>query len=376
MNTPPRRRHSVVAQFSPTVFPYGRFAFALALGLAGTGVFTLLGLPLPWMLGALTACLVGSLFALPIAAPLLVRPPMAMIVGVLLGAGFTPQMVDNAAQWIPSLVGLVGFIILAGAACFVYLHRIGGLDIPTAYFAGMPGGLFEMVMMGTAHGGDSRAIALIQSSRILIIVMTLPLVLYAATGEMVGNLSRPGGSIADADWSVLAWIAGTGLVGIAVGRAIRLPAADLLGPMVASAAVHLAGITEFQPPNELVAMAQVVLGTQLGCRFVGARPRQIARILRLSLGSTAILVALSVAFSLVLSRLAGLPLLDLLLAYAPGGLTETSLIALVLHVEVAFVATHHVLRVFLVMTNAPIFFRLFAHRSGRPPDGGGPTPMT
>ncbi|HEU01584.1 MAG TPA: hypothetical protein ENH89_14865, partial [Aurantimonas coralicida] len=73
---------------------------------------------------------------------------------------------------------------------------------------------------------------------------------------------------------------------------------------------------------------------------------------------TLILIVISLAFSLGLSRLSGLPLLDLLLAYSPGGLTETSLIALALHVEVAFVATHHIMRVFLVMTSAGLVFRV------------------
>ncbi|MFT3953112.1 MAG: AbrB family transcriptional regulator [Piscinibacter sp.] len=45
--------------------------------------------------------------------------------------------------------------------------------------------------------------------------------------------------------------------------------------------------------------------------------------------------------------------MSLILAYSPGGLAEMSLIAVSLHAEVAFVAAHHIVRVFLVMISAP-----------------------
>ncbi|MEC5322023.1 AbrB family transcriptional regulator [Aurantimonas sp. A3-2-R12] len=343
---------------APKRFAYARFALALGIGLIGAFVFLRLSLPLPWMLGPLAACLLASLLRMPVTAPTILRPPMTMLVGVLLGAGFTPGMVTGIADWLPSLLGLMVFLFVAAAACVTYFYRVAGFDLPTAYFAGMPGGLIEMVTLGQAKGGDPRIIALIHSSRIMLIVFSLPFVLDVVTGEQVITRPTTGLSIFDAPWTVEAWLVVTGLVGIVLGRILRLPAPYLMGPMLASGAVHLTGITEFRPPYELVAAAQLVLGTALGCRFAGTRLTELARILGLALGSTAILLSITLGFSLGLNRLIGLPVLDLLLAYSPGGLTETSLIALALHVEVAFVATHHVTRVFLVMTTAGLVFRL------------------
>jgi uncharacterized membrane protein AbrB (regulator of aidB expression) len=46
----------------------------------------------------------------------------------------------------------------------------------------------------------------------------------------------------------------------------------------------------------------------------------------------------------------------LLLAYSPGWLAEMSLAALSLGIEVAFVAVHYIVRVFIVMVSAaPVF---------------------
>ena len=58
-----------------------------------------------------------------------------------------------------------------------------------------------------------------------------------------------------------------------------------------------------------------------------------------------------------------LPFAALLLAFVPGGIAEMGLVALALGQDVAFVSTHHVARVVLVIMLAPLAFRLL--RRGR-----------
>jgi uncharacterized membrane protein AbrB (regulator of aidB expression) len=54
--------------------------------------------------------------------------------------------------------------------------------------------------------------------------------------------------------------------------------------------------------------------------------------------------------------------IPLLLAYSPGGLAEMSLVAVSIGVEVAFVAAHHVIRVFIVMLGAAPVFAILRRR--------------
>ena len=75
--------------FSLVSFTYGRFLGALLFGAAGGWVVVRSNLPLPWMLGSMTACTLPSLLRAPIAAPA-VRPPMTMIIDVMLGVGSKP----------------------------------------------------------------------------------------------------------------------------------------------------------------------------------------------------------------------------------------------------------------------------------------------
>jgi len=345
----------VVAKLKLDAFPYSRFALALLIGVGGGSLFVAAKLPLPWMLGAMVACTLASLMKLKVAAPPMIRPPMLMVIGVMMGASFTPRLFGQVQQWWPATLGLLAFLLLSGITAVWYFRRFGGFDRTTAFFAGMPGGLVEMIERGEEQGGDGHTIALVHSVRILLIVMSLPFAIQWMTGA---SLSRTGGAVSMFEtpmWAELLLLC-CGLVGILLGHVLRLPAKYLLGPMLASAAVHLTGWTDLKPSSEIVNFAQLILGVVIGCRFLGTPAATVIRIIKLSIGSTALLLGWTVAFAVLVSRLVELEPVTVLLAYSPGGLAEMSLIALALHADVAFVTAHHIIRVLLVMLlAAPIF---------------------
>lgn len=355
-----------VQALAPSRFPYRRFAFALALGLCGGWLFSFLRLPLPWMLGPMTFCTLAALLQAPVAAPTVIRPPMTVVIGVLLGASFSPDLMRQIPHWLSATAGLVVFMLACGMACVLFFRVVGGFDRTTAFFAGMPGGLVEMVTVGEERGGDGRMISLVHSARILMVVMTLPFIVQWIEGVQLGTRRATGLSIVDTPLASDLWLVVCGIAGVILGEVLRLPAKFLLGPMLASAAVHVAGLSNFSPPTELVQLAQLVLGVTIGCRFVGTSPRLILRVLGLSIGSTMILLALTLLFAYAVSRVSEYGMVPLMLAYSPGGLAEMSLIALALKIEVAFVAAQHIIRVFLVMVMAEPAFALLGRLGGPP----------
>jgi hypothetical protein len=347
---------------SPRRFPYRRFAFALLLGGLGGWLFVQARMPLPWMLGSMVVCTASALLRLPVAAPPVIRPPMTAVIGVMLGAGFRPDIVQQLPNWLPTLLGLILFMAASALCCVVYFRRVAGFDPVTAFFAGMPGGLVEMVTVGEEKGGDARIIALIHSARILLVVMTLPFIVQWIEGVSLGATRASGPSLAQTPLVAVLALIGCGVAGVVVGHWLRLPAKYLLGPMLVSAVMHLLGWSDSVPPFEIVNAAQLVLGVAIGCRFVGTPPALILRVLMLSLGSTVILLALTLVFAWAVAQVSVHRHVPLILAYSPGGLAEMSLIALALHTEVAFVAGHHIIRVFLVMVSAGPIFGLMGRR--------------
>ncbi len=355
---------NLLSQLHPRNLSYPRLLASLAIGTLGGWLFALAELPLPWMLGSMSAVMVAALLHAPIGAPSFVRTPMTTIIGVLLGASFTPEALGHMADWIVPLLGLFAFSLVCAIAGTLYFLLIAKTDLVTAYFAGMPGGLVDMVIQGEERGGDSRFIALVHAARIFLVVMALPFLIQALTGLDLGARPAYGPTLLDVPATEWLWLLGAGVVGWWLGKRLHLPAAPLIGPMLVSGIVHLAGLTDFIPAREVVIVAQIVIGTIIGCRFLGLGARAILRMLALSGGYTLVLLAITLGFAWTMAQATDLDAIPVLLAYSPGGLAEMSLIALALQIEVAFVATHHIVRVLLVMLLATPVFTLIERVRG------------
>jgi uncharacterized membrane protein AbrB (regulator of aidB expression) len=85
----------------------------------------------------------------------------------------------------------------------------------------------------------------------------------------------------------------------------------------------------------------------------------------LALGSTALMLALTAALSGLFGGVGELRVEALVLALAPGGLAEMSLVALAIGIDTAFVSTMHIARIAVVIAAAGPLFRLLEKR--RPP---------
>jgi membrane AbrB-like protein len=339
---------------------------AIAIGAGGGLLFAALQAPLPWMMGAMVATTVASMSGLPQAIPPWSRPPTIAVLGVLLGSSFTQEMVGRMPEWLPSLAALPVYILVIGALALVYLRKVARLDPLTAFFCATPGGLGEMAILGDRAGADLRTISLVHATRILLIVLTVPL-----TFRLLGYLP-PGLATAPpvgAELLDLAVLAACGVAGLLGGQLLGVPAAGLLGPMVLSAAAHLLGWVHGAPPAWLVAAAQIVIGASIGVRFEGFPVVRVVWMMIIGLGLTILMLSVTLCFGAGLQAVTGMPLPLLVLAFVPGGLAEMSLIALSLTDDPAFVATNHIVRIGLVVVFASALFRLYQRRLKPPPPG-------
>ena len=87
---------------------------ALGLGALGGAGFAALGLPLPWLLGALAATTAASLAGLELRVPEQLRRPMVAVLGTMLGTTFAPERLEGALGWLPTLAVLPAYVILVG----------------------------------------------------------------------------------------------------------------------------------------------------------------------------------------------------------------------------------------------------------------------
>lgn len=336
----------------------GRVIVGLAIGIAGGAVFAAAGAPLAWMLGALITVTAASLGGARVAVPTKLRTVMVAVLGVMLGSAFTPEITGQIAAWSGAVLVLLGFIVVTLSLAAAFFRFGAGMDRATAYFSGAPGGITEMALAGEAHGADSRVITLMHATRIVVIVAVIPFY-FRVWGDLdVPTLPPAAASLLNTPVFDGLLMAGCAVLGFGLARLVRLPAAALIGPMLLSAAVHIAGWTAASPPFELIAAAQVVVGTALGARFAGVDVRRVWPYLLAGTLSAVLMMVVSWLAAILFAERIGLDPMALLLALVPGGLVEMGLIALSMGLDTAMVSTLHVLRIAAIMLAAPFVFAL------------------
>lgn len=337
--------------------------WTLLVGFAGGAIAYAIGAPLPWMIGALV--LVGAMAVagfewrgIAISMPPQVRLVMVPIIGVMLGSAFTPDVAAQMPKWLPSLMAVAGFVMLATALVYPLYRGLFGYDRPTAFFAAVPGGLLEMATLAEEQKGDMRTVSAIHFLRIVFAVLTLPLALrvfYGPVGSAAGATLDEGKAMLTLADGGLLLVAG--VAGYWTARLLRIPAAVISGPVFFSALFHATGWTDAAPPALLVVLAQIVMGSSLGARFGGYDRRELARAFGAAMAAGIVMISLTVLIAAAAMVFFAKPFLEMVLSLAPGGLAEMALIALSLQIGIAFVTAHHLVRILISVLIMPWVYR-------------------
>lgn len=327
---------------------------------AGTLVFGLLRLPLPFLFGPLFACLIAALFGAPLKGAGQLGVGMRTILGVAVGASLTPEVVERLPQMAASVLLVPFYVLLIGLVGVPFFRKVYKFDWPTSWYAAMPGGLQDMVIFGKEAGGDVRALSLIHATRVLIVITLAPVVLTQGFSASLDNaIGQPAASIPLHELLIMAAAA---LIGWKLGERVGLFGASILGPMILTGVLSLTDIIHYRPPAEAILAAQFFIGMSLGAGYVGVTLAEFRRDVVAGVLFVLMLAVLAVIFTELAILVAGAPPVDALLAFAPGGQAEITVLAIVLGADLGYVVVHHLTRVFLVITGAPLVARLFGVR--------------
>jgi uncharacterized protein len=352
-----------MARNGPTFWPNMSFR-ALWLGRArtlfiaslGALAFIFLQLPLPLLLGPMIACLVAALSGVSLTSMGELGVYLRTFLGVAVGASLTPEIVGKLPLMLGSLAFVPVFVLVIGAVGYPLFRHVFGLSHPTAYYAAMPGGLQDMLVFGEEAGGDVRALSLIHATRVLAIVTIAPFIM-SHFWEV--DLTRPAGLPAremEVVQIILMMIAGG--VGWKIAERVGLFGASILGPMILTAALTLSGVITHRPPAEMIWAAQLFIGIAVGAKYAGITLREIKLFVAAGLAYAAGLALISLLFIEAVTALDFAPALSATLAFLPGGQAEMVIIAILAGADLAYVVSHHLLRLVLVILLAPVVARV------------------
>ncbi len=163
----------------------------------------------------------------------------------------------------------------------------------------------------------------------------------------------------------LALMVAAALLGWKGGARIGLFGASILGPMIVATVLSLTDLLHTRPPAEAILAAQFFIGTGIGVHYVGVTLRELRRVIAAGVAFMLILAALAAVFAQIVTALGLAPPVEAFLAFAPGGQAEMTVLAIVTGADLGYVIAHHLTRIVLVITGAPIVARLT--RPAKPP---------
>ncbi|RDW13118.1 AbrB family transcriptional regulator [Paracoccus thiocyanatus] len=333
-----------------------RRLLTFALAALGGAAFVMLHLPLPMLLGPMLACLVAALGGAPLAGAGQFGVFMRTILGVAVGASITPGVLAELPDVAASLLFVPGFIAVIALVGYPLFRRGFGFDHATAWYGAMPGGLQDMLVFGEEAGGDVRALSLIHATRVLVIVTVAPLIMSSWWGL---DLTQPPGAPMRATGATeIALMLAAGLVGWKGAERLGVFGASILGPMVLTAALSLSGLISHRPPAEMIQAAQFFIGIAVGVKYAGITLRELRLHVTAGMAYALLLAGISLVFIEAIMHLGLAPALDAFLAFLPGGQAEMVVIALIAGADLAYVVSHHLLRMVIVIVLAPVAGKL------------------
>lgn len=322
-----------------------------------------LNTPMPWMIGPMVFAGLVSGLGKSVKVPVVTRPVGQTVVAAAVGLSFTPAALIAVAEQVVPMVAVALLTIVAGFIVAGVLMRLTSIDVVSASLASVPGGPVEMAALASHYGVAPGPVAFAQTMRIALLVLIIPPVIVGLAGGLPeasdvllgGELDLLGGGL------LLAIAAAGGFV----FRAVRITSPFFLGALGFSAAAAALSLPVSMPPLVILASAQVLLGVWLGCMFDREMLVRSRGFIPAAFVSTLVLLVLCAAMALGVSALTGLDWQTMVLATAPGSVTEMALTAKILQQGVAIVTAFHVVRIFITLPAAPLIFAITARLAGR-----------
>lgn len=337
-------------------------AATYAIAAASGYLFARLGVPLPWMLGPFFICGAISASGRELAVVPYGRETGQLMVGLTVGLRFTPATLLATLSLLPAMLLATLYVMVYTMAASFFFRPMAGVDRATAFFATAAGGVADMALVARQRGGDAAAVAIVHALRVSLTVAIVPiLVVTLGTPGTAPDTAAAGGQ--GLIWLAFA-IAGAVLCVQILKQKTALPNPWLVGPMFFGILLGATGMLVLAVPPIVIIVAQILLGTWLGCRF---RREVLITLPRVAIAGVAASLFMMIAAFIGALALAGTTSLSVstaFLALAPAAVTEMVITAKAMHLDAEIVTAFHVMRIFIVCSTILLTCRLHEYLQG------------
>lgn len=340
------------------------------LSLIGGAAFQFLRIPLPWLLGPMTALLVWrEAFRKEAAWPGELRNAGLTLLGYMMGGTFTASVALQIAGQLPSMAAAtlltVGFAFLLGWLTY----RRSGISLASGLLGSIPGGLSQMVALcSEVKDADLTVVTFMQTIRLMAVIFIVPFLAIhglasgafatqqaVQTGVNATAGNTPMGNLwlsANAIWYVLA----VGLM-VWLSPKLRLPTPYMLGPMLAAAVLCVSGLPAPKLPDLVIVIAQIMVGAHMGVNTSLSSLANWRKLLPYALLGGIGIVVFSLGVGYVLTLWHPMSFVTAFLGAAPGGMTEMGLTGAAVHADLSIIVAYQMFRILFILFIAPYLMK-------------------
>lgn len=335
----------------------------LLIAIAGGACFSLLHIPLPWMLGPLTLTMLWHSFLKgEIYWPIGLRDASLVVLGFMMGASFTPETAHQIVIQLPSMLLATTATALFSLFTGYLIHHQTGISLASGLLGSIPGGLTQVAaLLDEFADTDPTIITFMQTFRLLSVVFIIPFVVMHGLAKTVEPLTSSNAGI---DITLQSAFSGntllfivTALLALVLAKLLRLPTPYMLGPLLAVAVLQVAGGHAPAVPSPLIVVAQLCIGTYLGSTFDPASLKNWQKLLPCIITSNLAVLSFSFAVAYLLTLLHPIQLSDAFLSTAPGGLAEMGLTAVQVHGNLALITAYQIFRLLFILLVVPLLLK-------------------
>lgn len=333
------------------------FLQTAAIGALGGLLFTVLHLPIPWLLGPMLAVMVSArLLPFNLQWDKRMRNAGLIVIGYVIGRSLTPTaLAEIFSQFWLMLVFTASLVALCIGIAYM-ITKLSGLDFKTALLGTIPGGMTQaLVMAEETEGVDVAIVTMTQTVRLLIIICSVPIIVAVMPSEPLTVTEE----VFHFTPSFVGYMLAATIAALLAAH-FRFPTAYLIGPALITVILQL--LLPSEPmPAAIIHVAQLAMGVSVGLMLKPSDGKQKGALLYALLSGSILFVAASL-LALLFYQLTDASAATSLLALVPGGLDQLGMVAHAVGADLPLVSGYQIFRLFFVLLIVPFIMRaIFTH---------------
>lgn len=295
---------------------------------------------------------------------------LQIIVGIAIGSRLKKEQIPVIKNYlIPGIISSAWLLLISLLIGF-QLVKMTGIDLGTALYGSVPGGIFEMGIIALSLNLSVPVVTLLQFVRVISISLSVPIIVSRCNNTFINKdnekiyfknnccpSAKENVNIGEVFLVLL-----LGSIGGFAAKYIGVPVGGILGSMIVIGILRIIGMPLKELPEWLVLITRITLGGYLGTTFIPEILSTFKSLIIPVIFFSIFITLNGIIIGFIFCKVLKWDLATSLLASSAGGVTLMTLTALELDADSVKVSIIQTLRVIIILLIMPILIQYIIAR--------------